>query len=124
MMLEVRDNENIPADLLCLHCSHADNVCFIKTVNLDGELGTTWRRKARAEDMLPSTPAASLPSPLWLRQSFVKGLLQGCCLVVRKGIQVIREAAHDMQKSFKDDTFHVYVRKRPGCMSLGRLLMT
>ena len=37
MMLEVRDNENIPADLLCLHCSHADNVCFIKTVNLDGE---------------------------------------------------------------------------------------
>ena len=38
MVLEVRDNENIPADLLCLHCSHADNICFIKTVNLDGEL--------------------------------------------------------------------------------------
>lgn len=38
MVLEVRDNENIPADLLCLHCTHADNVCFIKTVNLDGEL--------------------------------------------------------------------------------------
>ncbi len=38
MTLEVRDNENIPADLLCLHCSHGDNVCFVKTVNLDGEL--------------------------------------------------------------------------------------
>ena len=37
MLLEVRDNENIPADLLCVHCSHADNVCFIKTVNLDGK---------------------------------------------------------------------------------------
>lgn len=37
MVLEVRDNENIPADLLCLHCSHGDNVCFIKTVNLDGD---------------------------------------------------------------------------------------
>ncbi len=46
MMLEVRDNENIPADLLCLHCSHADNVCFIKTVNLDGEPHTTWHRRA------------------------------------------------------------------------------
>ena len=38
MVLEVQDNENIPADLLCLHCSHGDNICFIKTVNLDGEL--------------------------------------------------------------------------------------
>ena len=35
-ILEVRDNENIPADLLTLHCAHPDNVCFIKTVNLDG----------------------------------------------------------------------------------------
>ncbi len=38
MVLEVRNNENIPADLLCLHCTHTDNVCFIKTVNLDGVL--------------------------------------------------------------------------------------
>jgi hypothetical protein len=36
MILEVRDGENIPADLLTLHCAHPDNVCFIKTVNLDG----------------------------------------------------------------------------------------
>ena len=36
MVLEVRDGENIPADLLCLHCPHPDNVAFIKTVNLDG----------------------------------------------------------------------------------------
>jgi magnesium-transporting ATPase (P-type) len=37
MVLEVRDNEDIPADLLCLHCPHPDNICFIKTVNLDGK---------------------------------------------------------------------------------------
>ena len=36
MLLEVRDGEDFPADLLCLHCASAQHVCYVKTTNLDG----------------------------------------------------------------------------------------
>ena len=36
-ILEVRDNENFPADLLCLACARADGVAYIRTTNLDGD---------------------------------------------------------------------------------------
>ena len=32
----VKDDENFPAALLCLYSDLPDNVCFIKTTNLDG----------------------------------------------------------------------------------------
>ena len=35
-VLKVHDNEDFPADLLCLYCSLADSICYIKTTNLDG----------------------------------------------------------------------------------------
>ena len=35
-ILEVRDNEDFPADLLCLACARADGVAYIRTTNLDG----------------------------------------------------------------------------------------
>ena len=35
-VLKVGDDEDFPADLLCLFCNLADNVCYIKTTNLDG----------------------------------------------------------------------------------------
>ena len=35
-VLKVLNDEDFPADLLCLHCALDDNVCFIKTTNLDG----------------------------------------------------------------------------------------
>jgi magnesium-transporting ATPase (P-type) len=36
-VLKVMSDEDIPADLLTLYCHLDDNVCFIKTTNLDGE---------------------------------------------------------------------------------------
>jgi hypothetical protein len=42
--LLVRDGENFPADLLCLHSALPDNVCFIRTTNLDGETNLKIRR--------------------------------------------------------------------------------
>lgn len=36
-VLKVMSDEDIPADLLCLYCHLEDNVCFIKTTNLDGK---------------------------------------------------------------------------------------
>ncbi len=36
-VLEVRDNETFPADLLCLSCKRPDGVAYIRTTNLDGE---------------------------------------------------------------------------------------
>ena len=35
-VLEVRDNEDFPADLLCLSCKRSDGVAYIRTTNLDG----------------------------------------------------------------------------------------
>lgn len=35
-VLEVRDNEIFPADLLCLGCKRVDGVAYIRTTNLDG----------------------------------------------------------------------------------------
>ena len=35
-VLEVRDNEDFPADLLCLSCKRPDGVAYIRTTNLDG----------------------------------------------------------------------------------------
>lgn len=36
-IVEVHDNEDFPADLLCLHCQLEDGVCYNKTTNLDGQ---------------------------------------------------------------------------------------
>ena len=36
MVLEVRDGEDFPADLLCLYCASPNHVCYVKTTNLDG----------------------------------------------------------------------------------------
>ena len=33
---QVRDGEDFPADLVCLHCTSEHNVCYVKTTNLDG----------------------------------------------------------------------------------------
>lgn len=35
--LQVRDEELFPADLMCLYSELPENVCYIKTTNLDGE---------------------------------------------------------------------------------------
>jgi magnesium-transporting ATPase (P-type) len=35
-VLKVMSDEDIPADLLTLYCHLEDNVCYIKTTNLDG----------------------------------------------------------------------------------------
>lgn len=32
----MRDGEDFPADLVCLHCASEHNVCYVKTTNLDG----------------------------------------------------------------------------------------
>ena len=46
----VRDDENFPADLLCLYSALPDNVCFIKTTNLDGETNLKIRKPVDLKD--------------------------------------------------------------------------
>lgn len=46
----VRDDENFPADLLCLRSSLPDNVCFIRTTNLDGETNLKIRKPIDLKD--------------------------------------------------------------------------
>ena len=42
MVLEVRDGEDFPADLLCLYCASPNHVCYVKTTNLDGAAQATF----------------------------------------------------------------------------------
>ena len=46
----VKDDENFPADLLCIYSDLPDNVCFIKTTNLDGETNLKSKITARYEN--------------------------------------------------------------------------
>lgn len=46
----VKDDENFPADLLCLYSDLSDNVCFIKTTNLDGETNLKIRKPVDLKD--------------------------------------------------------------------------
>ena len=43
-IVRVGDEELFPADLLCLASALPDNVCFIRTTNLDGETNLKVRR--------------------------------------------------------------------------------
>ena len=46
----VKDGENFPADLLCLYSDLKDNVCFIRTTNLDGETNLKIRKPVDLKD--------------------------------------------------------------------------
>ena len=43
-IVKVLDDELFPADLLCLKTGLPDNVCYIRTTNLDGESNLKIRR--------------------------------------------------------------------------------
>ena len=41
---QLHADEVIPADMLLLHTSHEDGICFVETANLDGETNLKQRR--------------------------------------------------------------------------------
>lgn len=55
--IEVRDDELFPSDLLCLHSTLPDNVCFIKTTNLDGETNLKIRKPLDLRGLRPADGA-------------------------------------------------------------------
>lgn len=67
----VRDNEQFPADMVCLHTSLEGDVCFVKTANLDGETNLKLRSVAPGVStdsvahalMLEGEVTAEAPSP-------------------------------------------------------------
>ena len=44
----LRDNEQIPADIMVIATSDADNMCYVETKNLDGETNLKPRKAVRA----------------------------------------------------------------------------
>ncbi len=107
MLLEVRDNENIPADLLCLHCSHADNVCFIKTVNLDGK--PQEPKVAYCVEMSISAKERSFPAPqrhfplISVEYDFF------CCYAYELHGSVLSHAEHSPWHTLRLCTWQVYL---------------
>ena len=59
-ILRVNDDELFPADLACLYSGLNDNVCFIKTTNLDGENNLKIRRPVDLRDDAPASEAEAL----------------------------------------------------------------
>lgn len=60
-VIVVRDGELFPADLMCLYSSLPENVCFIKTTNLDGETNLKIRKPLDLKG-LPMNDLASVMS--------------------------------------------------------------
>jgi len=48
------DNEQVPADIIVLSTSNADNLCFVETKNLDGETNLKVRKGLRATSAISS----------------------------------------------------------------------
>ena len=61
-VVRVDDGELFPADLVCLHSALEDDVCFIKTTNLDGENNLKIRRPVDVSDAFPSKSSSSTSS--------------------------------------------------------------
>ncbi|WRT67856.1 uncharacterized protein IL334_004830 [Kwoniella shivajii] len=50
----LRDNEQVPADIIVLSTSNADDLCFVETKNLDGETNLKIRRALKATSSMNS----------------------------------------------------------------------
>lgn len=50
----LRDNDQIPADIVVLSTSDSDNMCYVETKNLDGETNLKPRRSVRATSSVTS----------------------------------------------------------------------
>lgn len=50
----LRDNEQVPADIIVLSTSDQDNMCYVETKNLDGETNLKPRRSVRATSSVTS----------------------------------------------------------------------
>lgn len=53
-MVLLRENEQVPADIIVLSTSNADNLCFVETKNLDGETNLKVRKPLKATSRISS----------------------------------------------------------------------
>ncbi|WVW84748.1 hypothetical protein I302_106783 [Kwoniella bestiolae CBS 10118] len=53
-LVMLRDNEQVPADIIVLSTSNVDNLCFVETKNLDGETNLKIRKALRATSSISS----------------------------------------------------------------------
>lgn len=89
-IVEVRDDELFPADILFLHTSLPASICFIKTTNLDGETNLKTRTPLALKDEGAKSPevrplflaAACLFLPVSIYELFEFGLKMRDCKCV------------------------------------------
>ena len=62
-MILVKDEELFPADLMCLYSNLAENVCFIKTTNLDGETNLKIKKPVDLKGLALGPPDRQRDTP-------------------------------------------------------------
>lgn len=84
--VKVHDDELFPADIVCLKAGLHDNVCFIRTSNLDGESNLKIRKPVDLrlvpgleESMKSTEDMVELDSPILSHVTFIFTMLT-CCL--------------------------------------------
>ena len=53
-MVMLKENEQVPADIIVLSTSNPDNLCFVETKNLDGETNLKVRKPLKATSRISS----------------------------------------------------------------------
>jgi phospholipid-translocating ATPase len=53
-MVLLRENDQVPADLIVLSTSNPDNICFVETKNLDGETNLKVRKPLKVTSRISS----------------------------------------------------------------------
>ncbi|EFC42222.1 MgtA domain/ATPase domain-containing protein [Naegleria gruberi] len=60
----VSKEETFPSDLLCIHSSREDDMCYVETANLDGETNLKTRRSLKAGKFLHDIPEHTIHKSL------------------------------------------------------------
>lgn len=79
-VLEIRNRENIPADLVMLSCSDPKGTCFVMTSNLDGE--TNLKPRVVSPDLRAVIAAADGPAAVAESAGGLAGGEQGSVLAL------------------------------------------
>lgn len=94
-VIQVRDEELFPADLMCLHSELPENVCYIKTTNLDGETNLKIKKPLDMKGL----PANTLKEVMALHLTLTAEEANKNLSKFKGKVQIVDERLRDMPLS-------------------------